>query len=101
MDLARNMIRLSGQEPEKDIKIEIVGPRSGEKLAEELFNRGERPVPTGAERIMKAERPPLDPDWVENVLEQVERIVAEGDEAFLTERIGELVKQSSPVLVKT
>jgi hypothetical protein len=27
--------------------------------------------------------------------------VAEGDEAFLTERIGELVKQSSPVLVKT
>ena len=50
---------------------------------------------------MKAERPPLDPDWVENVLEQVERIVAEGDEAFLTERIGELVKQSSPVLVRT
>ena len=31
------------------------------------------------------------------MLEQVERIVAEGDEAFLTERIGELVKQSSPV----
>jgi FlaA1/EpsC-like NDP-sugar epimerase len=101
MELARNMIRLSGQEPDKDIKIEVVGPRAGEKLAEELFNKGERPVSTGAERIMKAERPPLDPDWVENVLEQVERIVAEGDEAFLTERIGELVKQSSPVLVQT
>jgi FlaA1/EpsC-like NDP-sugar epimerase len=101
MELARNMVRLSGQEPDKDIKIEIVGPRAGEKLAEELFNKGERPVATGAERIMKAERPPLDPDWVENVLDQVERIVAEGDEAFLTERIGELVKQSSPVLVKT
>jgi FlaA1/EpsC-like NDP-sugar epimerase len=101
MELARNMIRLSGQEPDKDIKIEVVGPRAGEKLEEELFNVGERPVPTEAERIMKAERPPLDPDWVENVLEQVERIVAEGDEAFLTERIGELVKQSSPVLVKT
>jgi FlaA1/EpsC-like NDP-sugar epimerase len=101
MELARNMIRLSGQEPDKDIRIEVVGPRAGEKLEEELFNVGERPVPTEAERIMKAERPPLDPDWVENVLEQVERIVAEGDEAFLTERIGELVKQSSPVLVKT
>jgi FlaA1/EpsC-like NDP-sugar epimerase len=101
MELARNMIRLSGQEPDKDIKIEVVGPRAGEKIEEELFNVGERPVPTEAERIMKAERPPLDPEWVENVLEQVERIVAEGDEAFLTERIGELVKQSSPVLVKT
>jgi FlaA1/EpsC-like NDP-sugar epimerase len=99
MDLARNMIRLSGQEPDKDIKIEIVGPRADEKLAEELFNRGETPVSTDADRIMKAERPPLDPDWVENVLEQVERMVAEGDEAFLTERIGELVKQSNPVLV--
>jgi FlaA1/EpsC-like NDP-sugar epimerase len=99
MDLARNMIRLSGQEPDKDIKIEIVGPRAGEKLAEELFNKGETPVSTEADRIMKAERPPLDPDWVENVLEQVERMVAEGDEAFLTERIGELVKQSNPVLV--
>jgi FlaA1/EpsC-like NDP-sugar epimerase len=99
MELAQNMIRLSGQEPDKDIKIEVVGPRAGEKLAEELFNKGERPVTTGAERIMKAERPPLDPDWVENVLEQVERIVAEGDEAFLVERIGDLVKQSSPVLV--
>jgi FlaA1/EpsC-like NDP-sugar epimerase len=99
MDLARNMIRLSGQEPDKDIKIEIVGQRADEKLAEELFNKGETPVSTEADRIMKAERPPLDPDWVENVLEQVERMVAEGDEAFLTERIGELVKQSNPVLV--
>ena len=101
MDLAYNMIRLSGHEPEKDVKVEIVGPRPGEKLREELFNDGERPVPTEAERIMKAERPPLDPDWVESVLEQVERIVAEGDEAFLAERIAQLVKQPGYVLVKT
>ena len=71
MDLARNMIKLSGQDPERDIRIEIVGPRPGEKLREELFNEGERPVPTDAERIMKAERPPLDPEWVEGVFEQV------------------------------
>jgi FlaA1/EpsC-like NDP-sugar epimerase len=101
MELAVNMIRLSGHEPEKDIKIEIIGPRPQEKLREELFNEGERPVPTGAERILKAERPPLDPRWVESVLDQVERIVAEGDEAFLVERITELLKQSSRVLVKT
>jgi FlaA1/EpsC-like NDP-sugar epimerase len=101
MDLAVNMIRLSGHEPEKDIKIEVVGPRANEKLREDLFNRTERPVPTGAERILKAERPPLDPDWVESVLDQVERLVADGDEAFLTERIAELIEQPGPVPVKT
>jgi len=101
MDLAANMIRLSGHEPEKDIKIEIVGARPGEKLHEDLFNEGERPVPTGAERILKAERPPLDPDWVEGVLEQVERLVAEGDEAFLAERIAELWKQPGWLPVET
>jgi FlaA1/EpsC-like NDP-sugar epimerase len=101
MELAINMIRLSGHEPERDIKIEVIGPRPKEKLHEDLFNGSERPVPTGAERILKAERPPLDPDWVEGVLEQVERLVAEGDEAFLTERISELIEQPGPVPVKT
>ena len=101
MDLAINMIRLSGHEPEKDIKIEVIGPRPKEKLREDLFNESERPVPTGAERILKADRPPLDPEWVEGVLEQIERLVAEGEEAFLTERIAELIEQSGRVPVKT
>ena len=46
VDLARNMIRLAGLEPEVDIAIEIVGRRPGEKIHEELFNPGERPQPT-------------------------------------------------------
>jgi hypothetical protein len=58
-------------------------------------------VPTGAERILKAERPPLDPDWVEAVFEQVERLVAEGDEAYLAQRIADLARQSVGVPVKT
>ena len=101
MDLAINMIRLSGHEPEKDIKIEVIGARPNEKLREDLFNPSERPVPTGAERILKAERPPLDPEWAESVLDQVERLVADGDEAFLTERIAELIEQPGAVPVKT
>jgi FlaA1/EpsC-like NDP-sugar epimerase len=98
MDLAVNMIRLSGRDPERDISIEVIGRRPGEKLREELFNEGERQVPTGAERIMRAERPPLDPDWVESVFEQVQRLVSEGEEAFLVDRISELVKR--PVTVE-
>src|SRR6185436_12119660 len=38
VDLAHNMIRLAGYEPEVDIAIEFVGRRPGEKLHEELFN---------------------------------------------------------------
>ena len=37
MDLARQMIRLAGLKPEKDVKIEVTGIRPGEKLFEEIF----------------------------------------------------------------
>jgi FlaA1/EpsC-like NDP-sugar epimerase len=92
IDLARNMIRLSGQRVDRDIPIEIVGPRPGEKLREELFNDDERPVPTDADRIMKAERAPLDPEWVEGVIERVERLVEQGDETFLAQHVAELAR---------
>ena len=37
LELARKMIRLSGKEPDRDIRIEVVGARPGEKLHEELW----------------------------------------------------------------
>jgi FlaA1/EpsC-like NDP-sugar epimerase len=92
IDLARNMIRLSGQEVGRDIPIEIIGARPGEKLREELFNEGERPVPTEADRIMKAERAPLDPDWVESVIDRIEQLVEQGDETFLAQHVAELAR---------
>ncbi len=46
VELARAMIDLSGLDPERDIEIEIVGRRAGEKLNEELFNDYERALPT-------------------------------------------------------
>ena len=60
MALAREMIELSGLAPDEDIAIEIVGRRPGEKLHEELFNDYERPQLTPAEKIVRAEREPLD-----------------------------------------
>ncbi|NCC61059.1 MAG: polysaccharide biosynthesis protein [Verrucomicrobiae bacterium] len=52
MDMARDLIRLMGKEPETDIPITITGLRPGEKLYEELITRGEGIVPAGHERIM-------------------------------------------------
>src|SRR5581483_398513 len=96
LDLARNMIRLAGYEPEVDIAIEFTGPRPGEKIAEELLNEDEVARPTSAERIVRAEREvPLDPDWVEATVKRLEELVASGDEAGLAERVVEIISRRS------
>jgi len=53
-DLAKNMIRLAGFRPGKDIKIVYTGLRPGEKLYEELLNQKELTLPTSNEKIMVA-----------------------------------------------
>ena len=90
VDLARNMIRLSGKEPDVDIAIEFVGRRAGEKIHEELFEPGERPQPTPAERIVSAVRPRLDPEWVEGAFARIEELVYNGDAAGLAGAVAEL-----------
>jgi FlaA1/EpsC-like NDP-sugar epimerase len=54
VDLARQMIRLAGRKPDKDVKIEIIGLRPGEKLHEELFYANEPLVPTESSAIRLA-----------------------------------------------
>ncbi|MFZ2398617.1 MAG: nucleoside-diphosphate sugar epimerase/dehydratase [Smithella sp.] len=51
-DMARDLIRLSGKEPDTDIKIIYTGLRDGEKLYEELITEGEDILSTGHEKIM-------------------------------------------------
>jgi len=90
MDLARDMIRFSKLEPDKDIAIEIVGPRPGEKLHEELLNPYERPEPTPAAKILRAARPAIDPRWVEDTFDEISLLVLEGDAATLAAKVAEL-----------
>ena len=54
LDVAQQMIRLAGLKPDKDIKIEIVGLRPGEKLHESLFCDHEKPVQTALSSVMEA-----------------------------------------------
>jgi FlaA1/EpsC-like NDP-sugar epimerase len=90
MELAHNMIRLAGLEPEVDIGIEIIGRRPGEKIHEELFNPGERPEPTPAEKIVCAVHQPLDPHWVESAFARIEELAYAGDAAALAAAVAEL-----------
>ena len=100
IDLARDMIRLSGLEPDRDIAIEVIGPRPGEKLHEELFNPYERPQPTPSQKLLRAERPRLDPGWEQDTFDQVNWLVLDGDAAALAAKVAELsaVRQMPPAI---
>ena len=95
LDLARTMIELSGLDPDRDIAIEIVGRRPGEKLHEELFNPYERPQPTPAEKILRAEHEHRAPQAVDDMFDQIGLLVLEGDAAGLAAKVSELSAVSS------
>ena len=90
LELAETMIRLYGLEPGRDIAIEIVGHRPGEKFNEELFNSYERVQPTPAQKILRADRDALDPGWVEEAFARVNLLALEGDAAVLADHVSSL-----------
>jgi FlaA1/EpsC-like NDP-sugar epimerase len=98
MSLARDMIELSGLDPERDIAIEIVGRRPGEKLHEELFNPYERPQPTQVQKILIAARETLEPVTVEAMFDEISLLVLEGDAAGLAAKVSELSAMRAPVV---
>jgi FlaA1/EpsC-like NDP-sugar epimerase len=99
MQLARDMIELSGLDADRDIAIEVVGRRPGEKLHEELFNPYEQPQPTPADKIVRAEREPMDPAAVEEMFDQIGLLVLEGDAAGLAARVAVLsASREAPAL---
>ncbi len=72
LDLARRMIKLSGFEPEIDIKIIYTGLRPGEKLYEELLSDASKTLPTHNEKIMVAKDPSMP---FEEIKYYIERLV--------------------------
>ncbi len=97
LELAKTMIRLSGLEPERDIAIQIVGARPGEKFHEELFNPYERPQPTPVQKILRAQRDPVDRDWVERTFAELNLLVLEDDAAALAQHVSRLARARLPV----
>ncbi|MGX7668090.1 polysaccharide biosynthesis protein [Flavobacterium pedocola] len=92
IDLATKMIRLAGLRPEKDIKIQIVGLRPGEKLYEELLNDTAKTLPTHHEKIMVAEDVS---DNYEELEKKVDELIAIA-RGFLAEEIVLKMKEIVP-----
>ncbi len=93
LELARNMVRLSGKEPDRDIPIEFVGVRPGEKLHEELWGDGESVGSTLHPKILAVTRPAIDAAWLEDELGELRRLVDEGETLELVSRLGAMIKE--------
>jgi FlaA1/EpsC-like NDP-sugar epimerase len=100
VDLAHNMIRLSGKEPGRDIAVEIVGVRPGEKLHEELWAAGEDPAPTSHPKIFRAAAQNVDPVWLEDELAELGHLVEAGDTLEVVARLGSIARAPRRVSVE-
>ncbi len=95
VDLARDMIRLSGLDLGKDIDIRFVGQRPGEKLFEELNCDGERHLATAHPKIMVAESAEANLAVLQRALQRIERIV-DGARSPIIAALCELVPRYTP-----
>jgi len=98
LELAQQMIRLSGK-AESEVPIVFTGAKPGEKLHEVLWNDGEMVGPTSHPKIMRAARPAVDADWLNEELDALERMVGEGDVLGVVSRLGQMVRE--PVRIGT
>ena len=89
VELARNMIRLSGFEPDKDIPIVFTGVRPGEKLCEKLFWDHEEALPTKHKKILMAKNTGLDMAKFKEDIQQMETAINAGE----TEKIQEMLSR--------
>ena len=90
-DLAKNMIRLAGYVPGKDIEITYTGLRPGEKLYEELLNQKETTLPTSHQKILVAKVREYDFD---SVATQIQTLIAEAH----TGKVFPVVKQMKDIV---
>jgi FlaA1/EpsC-like NDP-sugar epimerase len=79
VDLARDLIRLSGLVPEKDVAIQFTGLRPGEKLYEELLTQSEGAAVTRHEKIFAAGPMPVDAAALDASLDALAALAATGD----------------------
>ncbi len=96
VDMARDLIRLSGFEPEVDIKIEYTGLRPGEKLYEELITDGEGIVPTSHEKILVLKGQACDQTILNNQIDKMAKLAYLQDVNGIRTKLREIVPEYQP-----
>ena len=96
VDLARDLIRLNGLEPEKDIPIEFIGLRPGEKLYEELITEGEGIVETDHKKIMVLHGNSFNRKILETKIEELLSISSTYDTDSIKKKLHEIVPEYTP-----
>ncbi len=96
VDLARQMIRLSGQRPDVDVRIAFTGLRPGEKLFEELFHGEEPPLATGTAGVLLAVARSADLADVSAALDRIEAAIRADDVAGALSALKQLVPEYQP-----
>src|SRR3546814_171275 len=85
VELARQIIRLAGLKPDKEIEIRFTGLRPGEKLHEELFHDSEALMPTGHPGLKLAAPRTADAELLARSLDEMGSLVQQGDHAQRSE----------------
>jgi FlaA1/EpsC-like NDP-sugar epimerase len=102
-DMAEQMIRFYGFEPETDIKIEYVGLRPGERLVERLWSDEEEPRPTEYKRILRVDEKKTRPLNIRDVIEKIKpvcRLDPENPGLYRnSQRLRELLKEAIPSFI--
>ena len=96
LDLVKDMIRLHGLEPERDIAIEFIGLRPGEKLYEELITEGEGIVPSGVEKILVLKGNSCNTDWFRSRISELTAMAESFDELAIRDKLKEMVPEYGP-----
>ena len=96
LDLAEDLIRLSGLEPERDIEIVFTGIRSGEKLSEDLWEQGTNFQPTSHKEIFRSkEDEVINREQLTKAIDQLDRLAKTGDVEAITSLLDEIVPGAS------
>ena len=95
-DLARDLIRLSGFEPDEDIEIKFIGLRPGEKLYEELITEGEDIIPTRHEKILVLRKAPCDLNWLKAKIDELTVLAEKQDALGIKKKLKEIVPEYEP-----
>jgi FlaA1/EpsC-like NDP-sugar epimerase len=92
-DMARDLIRLNGLEPDQDIPIEFIGLRPGEKLYEELITVGEGIVPTGHSKVLVLRGKASDRQALDSRIDRLGEIARASDGGRLKEELKALIPE--------